>query len=90
MVFASNEIRVQIFSYSLTISIAILQYVCEAHGKNFPNLYPNNPKERGIVNHRLAFSVGNVYPSVVTYSVSFYLEKKLLARDTHTANFVCP
>ncbi|XP_065339528.1 glutathione S-transferase 1-like [Cloeon dipterum] len=54
--------------YILCESIAILQYLADAYGKSYPDLFPADPKRRGIVNQRLAFNLCNFYPNISTYT----------------------
>ncbi|XP_059217768.1 uncharacterized protein LOC106090931 [Stomoxys calcitrans] len=42
--------------FFLSESIAIMQYLCDKYGADSP-LYPNEPKERALVNHRLCFNM---------------------------------
>uniref|UniRef100_A0A1B6I8X6 GST C-terminal domain-containing protein n=1 Tax=Homalodisca liturata TaxID=320908 RepID=A0A1B6I8X6_9HEMI len=50
-------------------STAIMQYLAEEYKKGDP-IYPNEPKKRAIVNHRLAFNMASYYPSIGAYAVS--------------------
>ncbi|XP_059486283.1 glutathione S-transferase 1-like [Neocloeon triangulifer] len=54
--------------YELSESVAIMQYLADAYGENFPDLYPKDPKRRGIVNQRLAFNLCNFYANVYAFT----------------------
>lgn len=50
-------------------SIAIMQYLCDKYAPDSP-LYPKEPKQRAIVNHRLLFNMQYYYRSIFPYAVS--------------------
>lgn len=53
-------------------SNAILQYLADKYAKG-SSIYPEEPKERALVNHRLCFDLGSYYSTVVAYAViSFF------------------
>ncbi|KAJ8937362.1 hypothetical protein NQ314_011908 [Rhamnusium bicolor] len=50
-------------------SNAILQYLAEKYGKD-KTLYPEDPKARAIVNHRLCFNLSTYYRYISEYVAS--------------------
>ncbi|XP_055616501.1 glutathione S-transferase 1-1 isoform X3 [Toxorhynchites rutilus septentrionalis] len=52
--------------FFLSESNAILQYLCEKYSQN-TYLYPEDPKQRAIVNHRLCFNLAFLYPQISAY-----------------------
>ncbi|KAF4525758.1 hypothetical protein B566_EDAN002020, partial [Ephemera danica] len=50
-------------------SVAIMQYLCECHGGEAgTKLYPRDPKQRAIVNQRLAYNMSSFYKNVGEFS----------------------
>ncbi|KAJ4433658.1 hypothetical protein ANN_15968 [Periplaneta americana] len=47
-------------------SRVILGYLVETYGKD-DSLYPKNPKKRALVNQRLYFDIGTLYPKYILY-----------------------
>lgn len=58
--------------YVLTESRAILAYLINSR-KPGSDLYPTEPKARGLVDHRLYYDSGNVFDKLAGIVVSFYL-----------------
>ncbi|XP_064549167.1 glutathione S-transferase 1-1-like [Drosophila montana] len=52
--------------FALWESRAILLYLVEKYGKD-DALYPKDPKQRALINHRLFFDLGTLYQSYVYY-----------------------
>ncbi|XP_050072242.1 glutathione S-transferase 1-1 [Anopheles maculipalpis] len=52
--------------FFLSESIAILQYLCEKYAPA-SELYPKDPKDRALVNHRLCFNLAYLYPEISAY-----------------------
>ncbi|XP_053678412.1 glutathione S-transferase 1-1 [Anopheles nili] len=52
--------------FFLSESNAILQYLCETYASS-GELYPKDPKERAVVNHRLCFNLAFLYPQISAY-----------------------
>uniref|UniRef100_A0A182XGN4 glutathione transferase n=1 Tax=Anopheles quadriannulatus TaxID=34691 RepID=A0A182XGN4_ANOQN len=52
--------------FFLSESNAILQYLCEKYAPT-SDLYPNDPKDRALVNHRLCFNLAFLYPQISAY-----------------------
>uniref|UniRef100_A0A182VPU4 glutathione transferase n=1 Tax=Anopheles minimus TaxID=112268 RepID=A0A182VPU4_9DIPT len=52
--------------FFLSESNAILQYLCEKYAPA-NELYPKDPKERALVNHRLCFNLAFLYPQISAY-----------------------
>lgn len=50
-------------------SNAILQYICDKY-KPESTLYPQDPKSRAIVNHRLCFNLSTYYANVSAYTMA--------------------
>jgi glutathione S-transferase len=50
-------------------SHAILGYLVNQYGKN-DSLYPKDPKKRALVDQRLHFDTGVLFPRMVSYCVS--------------------
>ncbi|XP_023943781.1 glutathione S-transferase 1-1 [Bicyclus anynana] len=50
-------------------SNAILQYICDKY-KPESNLYPQEPKARAIVNHRLCFNLSTYYANISAYTMA--------------------
>lgn len=57
-----------IMNYSFDFSNAILQYLADKYAKD-DTLYPKDPKERAIVNHRLCFNLSTYYRYISEYVV---------------------
>lgn len=55
--------------FYLPESIAIMQYLCDKYATN-THLYPKDPKERALVNHRLCFNMGFYYSSIGAYTMA--------------------
>lgn len=56
--------------FFLPESIAIMQYLCDKYAGGDTVLYPKDPKERALVNHRLCFNMGFYYSSIGAYSMA--------------------
>nr|WJR88240.1 glutathione S-transferase [Agrotis ipsilon] len=54
--------------FFLSESVAIIQYICDKYKPDTP-LYPKDPKERAIVNHRLMFNLSSYYPELLSYCI---------------------
>uniref|UniRef100_A0A182QX65 glutathione transferase n=1 Tax=Anopheles farauti TaxID=69004 RepID=A0A182QX65_9DIPT len=52
--------------FFLSESNAILQYLCERYAPTSA-LYPQDAKERAVVNHRLCFNLAFLYPQISAY-----------------------
>uniref|UniRef100_A0A182S902 glutathione transferase n=1 Tax=Anopheles maculatus TaxID=74869 RepID=A0A182S902_9DIPT len=52
--------------FYLSESNAILQYICDKYTPT-SELYPKDPKERALVNHRLCFNLAFLYPEISAY-----------------------
>uniref|UniRef100_A0A182RSI4 glutathione transferase n=1 Tax=Anopheles funestus TaxID=62324 RepID=A0A182RSI4_ANOFN len=52
--------------FFLSESNAILQYLCEKYAPS-SELYPKDPQERALVNHRLCFNLAFLYPQISAY-----------------------
>lgn len=52
--------------FYLSESNAILQYLCDKYAPGGP-LYPKDPKDRALVNHRLCFNLSFLYPQISAY-----------------------
>ncbi|ETN63644.1 glutathione transferase [Anopheles darlingi] len=52
--------------FFLSESNAILQYLCDKYAPTNA-LYPTDPKERAVVNHRLCFNQAFLYPQISAY-----------------------
>ncbi|XP_058837625.1 glutathione S-transferase 1-1 isoform X2 [Topomyia yanbarensis] len=52
--------------FYLSESNAILQYICDKHAPD-NSLYPKEPKQRALVNHRLCFNSAFLYPQISAY-----------------------
>ncbi|XP_049870829.1 glutathione S-transferase 1-1 [Pectinophora gossypiella] len=50
-------------------SNAIMQYICDKY-KPDSTLYPKNPKDRAIVNHRLCFNLSTYYANISAYTMA--------------------
>ncbi|XP_073835764.1 glutathione S-transferase 1-1-like isoform X3 [Musca autumnalis] len=55
--------------FYLSESIAIMQYLCDKYAAD-SSLYPKDPKERALVNHRLCFNMAFYYSSIGAYSMA--------------------
>jgi len=55
--------------FYLSESVAILQYLCDKYAPDSP-LYPKDPKQRAIVNHRLCFNSGFYYSYICAYALA--------------------
>lgn len=55
--------------FYLPESIAIMQYLCDKYAAN-STLYPKEPKERALVNHRLCFNMAFYYSSIGAYTMA--------------------
>ena len=56
--------------FYLSESIAIMQYLCDKYGAGNTALYPKDPKERALVNHRLCFNMAFYYSNIGAYSMA--------------------
>ncbi|KAM7361688.1 GST-containing FLYWCH zinc-finger protein [Cochliomyia hominivorax] len=56
--------------FYLSESIAIMQYLCDKYAGEKTVLYPKDPKERALVNHRLCFNMSFYYSSIGAYSMA--------------------
>ncbi|XP_058127975.1 glutathione S-transferase 1 [Anopheles ziemanni] len=52
--------------FFLSESNAILQYLCDKYAPD-NELYPKDPKQRALVNHRLCFNLSFFYPQISAY-----------------------
>lgn len=52
----------------LSEHVAILQYICDKYDPK-SNLYPSDPQQRAIVNHRLCFNSSFFYTAIAAYAV---------------------
>uniref|UniRef100_A0A182IJZ9 glutathione transferase n=1 Tax=Anopheles atroparvus TaxID=41427 RepID=A0A182IJZ9_ANOAO len=52
--------------FFLSESNAILQYLCDKYAPE-SELYPKDPKQRALVNHRLCFNLAFLYPQISAY-----------------------
>lgn len=50
-------------------SVAIMQYLCDKYAPENP-IYPKDPKQRALVNHRLCFNMAFYYSSIGQYAVT--------------------
>ncbi|XP_045767632.1 glutathione S-transferase 1-1-like isoform X1 [Maniola jurtina] len=55
--------------FFLSESNAILQYICDKY-KPGSDLYPQEPKARAIVNHRLCFNLSTYYANISAYTMA--------------------
>ncbi|CAG9787347.1 unnamed protein product [Diatraea saccharalis] len=55
--------------FFLSESNAILQYICDKYKPGTP-LYPQEPKARAIVNHRLCFNLSTYYANISAYTMA--------------------
>ncbi|XP_038221761.1 glutathione S-transferase 1-1 [Zerene cesonia] len=55
--------------FYLSESNAILQYLCDKY-KPQSDLYPQEPKARAIVNHRLCFNLSTYYANISAYTMA--------------------
>ncbi|XP_028026158.1 glutathione S-transferase 1-1 [Bombyx mandarina] len=55
--------------FYLSESNAILQYICDKYRPGSP-LYPQDPKSRAIVNHRLCFNLASYYANISAYTMA--------------------
>ena len=58
-------------------SIAIMQYLCDKYHPE-STLYPKEPTQRAIVNHRLLFNMGFYYNNISQYVVCNRIYKKYI------------
>lgn len=73
-----KEIPVLYDGFYLSESNAILQYLMDKYAPE-SSMYPKDPVQRALVNHRLCFNLSFFYPSIFAYVVSLCLvrnEKK--------------
>lgn len=54
--------------FLLSEHVAILQYICDKYAAN-SSLYPSEPQQRAIINHRLCFNSSFFYSAVAAYVV---------------------
>lgn len=52
--------------FLLSESNAILQYLCDKYAPE-SDLYPKDPMQRALVNHRLCFNIAFLYPQISAY-----------------------
>ncbi|VVC90671.1 unnamed protein product [Leptidea sinapis] len=50
-------------------SNAILQYLCDKYRPQSELLYPQEPRARAIVNHRLCFNLSTYYANISAYTI---------------------
>lgn len=62
--------------FVLSESIAIMQYLCDQYDPENP-IYPKEPKQRALVNHRLAFNMCFYYKYIFPYTVILLLTIEL-------------
>nr|AHC08059.1 delta glutathione S-transferase [Locusta migratoria] len=55
--------------FFLSESVAILQYLADKYGPGH-SLYPRDPQQRALVNHRLAFNISTYYARIAEYAVA--------------------
>lgn len=58
--------------FSLWESRAISRYLISKYGKDNNSLYPSDPQTRAVVDQRLDFDLGTLYPRFGGYFVSIY------------------
>lgn len=51
-------------------SVAIMQYLCDQYAPE-SSIYPQDPKQRALVNHRLCFNMNYFYANISPYAVRF-------------------
>lgn len=63
--------------FLLSEHIAIMQYLCDRYAPD-SQAYPNDPKLRALVNHRLCFNMAHFYSAVAPYTLApIFFEVKL-------------
>lgn len=50
-------------------SIAIMQYLCDQYGPD-NSIYPQDPKEKALVNHRMLFNMSYYYANIAPHAVT--------------------
>lgn len=63
-----------------SFSLAISQYLVETRAPG-SSLYPSGPNERALVNQRLYFDAGTLYPRIRAIAVSVFRVNRLYADD---------
>lgn len=63
-----KEIPVLYDGFYLSESNAIMQYLMDKYAPQSP-MYPKDPVQRALVNHRLCFNLAFFYPSISAYAV---------------------
>lgn len=53
-------------------SVAIMQYLCDQYAPENP-IYPQDPKERALVNHRMCFNMNYYYANISPYAVNSFV-----------------
>lgn len=61
--------------FLLSESIAIMQYLCDQYAPENP-IYPKEPKQRALVNHRMLFNMAFYYNYISQYAVKKKLSTK--------------